>query len=48
MHINVPKHVFHQQDGSAWVVVCEGSCGLTFYSGVSGCLALMAQSDVDL
>lgn len=47
MNINVPKHVFHHQDELVCVVFCKGSCGLMFYSVVSGCLVLMAQADAE-
>lgn len=47
MHINVPKHVFHHQDELVCVVFCKGSCGIMFYSVVSGCLVVMAQSDAE-
>lgn len=47
MNINVPKHVFHHQDELVCVVFCKGSCGLMFYSVVSGFLVLMAQADAE-
>lgn len=48
MNINVPKHVFHHQDELVCVVFWKGSCGVMFYSAVSGFLVVMAPSDAEV
>lgn len=47
MNINVPERVFHHRDELGCVVFRKGSCGVMFYSEVSGCLVTTARSDAE-